>query len=112
MIDGLATDTIVALTRIMKKPTIMAQSACHGSATGAAPPPGRPRSAVVISPPRLGLPRWCRLGRHSATAIDVFLRTSQPADPAQRGEITMLQLTDRPLQLPTSSNSHRRYGRI
>ena len=38
MIDGLATATIVASTRIMKKPTIMAHSACHGFAVGAAPP--------------------------------------------------------------------------
>src|SRR3954466_11414775 len=50
MMDGLATATIVASTRIMKKPTIIAQSARHGSATGPAPPAGLPRSAVVISP--------------------------------------------------------------
>ncbi len=34
MIDGLATDTMVASTRIMKKPTIIAHSACHGFAVG------------------------------------------------------------------------------
>src|SRR4051795_11544417 len=50
MMDGLATATIVASTRIMKKPTIIAQSARHGSATGPAPPAGLRRSAVVISP--------------------------------------------------------------
>src|SRR6478609_1254402 len=50
MMDGFATATMVASTRIMKKPTIIAQSARHGSATGAVPPAGLPRSAVVISP--------------------------------------------------------------
>ena len=32
MIDGLATATMVASTRIMKKPTIIAHSAFHGFA--------------------------------------------------------------------------------
>ena len=30
MIDGLATATMVASTRIMKKPTSIAHKACHG----------------------------------------------------------------------------------
>ena len=32
MIDGLATDTMVASTRIMKNPTNIAHKACHGFA--------------------------------------------------------------------------------
>ena len=36
MIDGLATDTMVASTRIMKKPTSIAHRACHGFAGAAA----------------------------------------------------------------------------
>src|SRR3954451_16603483 len=75
MMDGLATATIVASTRIMKKPTIIAHSARHGSATGPAPPAGLPRSAVVISPPRLGSYRWCRLLRPDASAIGPFVKT-------------------------------------
>ena len=35
MMDGLATATMVASTRIMKKPTIIAQSAVHGFAAEA-----------------------------------------------------------------------------
>src|SRR5690349_15411471 len=84
MIDGLATDTIVASTRIMKKPTIMAQSACHGSVRGADAAADRPRNAAVISPPRLGLTRWCRLTRPDATAFGLFLGTSQSHDPCDR----------------------------
>src|SRR5215210_5493958 len=88
MIDGLATDTIVASTRIMKKPTIMAHRACHGSATGAAPAAGRPPSAVVISllpsqagGPRPSFSRWCRLTPPVATAFGLFSGTAQPPGP-------------------------------
>ena len=48
MIDGLATETMVASTRIMKKPTNIAHRAFHGFAVGAVVSPhsrGRGRRA-------------------------------------------------------------------
>ncbi len=50
MIDGLATATIVASTRIMKKPTRSAHSAGHGlSVAGAGP--ANPRGARHTAAP-------------------------------------------------------------
>ena len=57
MMLGLATATIVESSKIMKKPTIIAHSACHGFRPSACfvagpPPPDRRRAvAVVISSP-------------------------------------------------------------
>ena len=47
MIDGLATATMVASTRIMKNPINSAHSACHGSAS-------RARVAVVSNSGKVG----------------------------------------------------------
>src|ERR1700691_3909263 len=86
MMLGLATATIVESSKIMKKPTIIVQSAFHGLAVSAgffavapptprAPPPDRPRAvAVVMDSPSAGNPgkvrrpqcaqarggHWCR----------------------------------------------------
>src|ERR1700709_85503 len=49
MIDGLATATIVASTRIMKKPTIIAHRACHGLSEDG------PSVEVTVVPPPTGL---------------------------------------------------------
>ena len=52
MIDGLATATIVASTRIMKKPTRSAHSACQGLSGDAVGKIGSPRRLDVIAAPR------------------------------------------------------------
>src|ERR1700741_434691 len=104
MMLGLATATIVESSRIMKKPTIMAQTASQGLAAlvrlaPAAPParpgpaPVRPRPvAVVISLPRLGSAPRCQ--------------TPPAADPADRNAPswqTHAAMRARPASLPASS---------
>ncbi|WP_231748898.1 hypothetical protein [Mycobacterium sp. M26] len=59
MMLGLATATIVESTRIMKKPTIIAHSACHGFAgafggSAKSTSGSSPAMLLVISTPRFG----------------------------------------------------------
>src|SRR5271165_6197273 len=104
MMLGLATATIVESNRIMKKPTIMAQSASQGLAAlvrlvpagppaRGGPPPVRPQAvAVVISLPRLGSIPCCRTPPAAA-----------PADRNAPSPQTRATTRARPASLPASS---------
>ena len=79
MMLGLATATIVASTRIMKKPTIMAHNAFQGLAIGAAAwAPAGPAHVVdaLISPP-LSRPIPSTTGRTPDLYAVIRLRTQQ-----------------------------------